>query len=52
MARLQVLPPPTMCARDFFYHADMIQKDIVEEEKAREKRQQRQRRQQQVNSRI
>lgn len=35
MARLQTLPPPTMEGREFFYHADMIQRDIAEEEKAR-----------------
>lgn len=33
MARLQVLPPESMEAREFMYHADMIQKDIAEEEK-------------------
>lgn len=35
MSRLQTLPPPTMEGREFIYHADMIQKDIAEEEKAR-----------------
>lgn len=35
MARLQVLPEETMEAREFMYHADMIQRDIAEEEKQR-----------------
>jgi hypothetical protein len=33
MARLQVIPPDDMEAREFIYHADMIQRDIQEEEK-------------------
>jgi len=33
MARLQVIPPDDMEAREFIYHADMIQRDIAEEEK-------------------
>lgn len=35
MARLQTLAPEDMEAREFFYHADTIQKDIAEEEKAK-----------------
>ena len=33
MARLNVIPPDEMEAKEFFYHADMIQRDIAEEEK-------------------
>jgi hypothetical protein len=35
MARLQVIPDGSMEAREFIYHADLIQKDIAEEEKQR-----------------
>lgn len=35
MARLQVIPPDTTEAREFLYHADMIQRDIAEEDKQR-----------------
>ena len=35
MARLQVIPDGTMEGREFIYHADLIQKDIAEEEKQR-----------------
>ena len=38
MARLQVIPDKTMEAREFFYHADMIQRDIAEEEKRKRMR--------------
>lgn len=37
MARLQVLPPGGMSGVEFFYHSDMIQKDIVEEKKTRDR---------------
>jgi hypothetical protein len=38
MARLQVIPDESMEAREFFYHADLIQRDIIEEEKRKRMR--------------
>jgi hypothetical protein len=38
MSRLHVIPPESMVGKAFFYHSDMIQKDIIEEQKAKRMR--------------